>query len=307
MPSLIPVDNVLGAFLIGVALSSILYGVTCLQVYSYFSRHCENDRLFLKFFVAVLLILDSLHQALITHGYYIVGVKNFVQSLIGIILAGAIQQFYAWRIYRLSMGKIYVPIFIGITSLAELVLEIVYLIQCFRYPYYNQATVQIPISISGLVLQVLCDLVITTSMVYYLLVRYAKVMHGALTLIFAVSCLVTFARLSRTLIYAPFFFILVRLYSCAFMAILNSRHHLRTTLDSDAEKGTVIVISQRAPTPVPGRDRTSTNPGAGSGTANRTTLDITAFPEKVGVLRFADDQGKSLDTLEPAKYTPSEL
>ena len=75
MPSLTPVDNVLGAFFIGVVLSSMceatvvalnflpeideiesrLYGVTCLQVYLYFSQHSENDRPFLKYFVSWLL------------------------------------------------------------------------------------------------------------------------------------------------------------------------------------------------------------------------------------------------------------
>ncbi|KAH9045800.1 hypothetical protein EDB84DRAFT_1254248, partial [Lactarius hengduanensis] len=76
MPALIPVDNVLGAFFLGVIFSSILYGVTWLQVYSYFTKHCEGDRLFLKCFVSNR-ILDTLQLALVVHGFYVAGVTNF--------------------------------------------------------------------------------------------------------------------------------------------------------------------------------------------------------------------------------------
>ncbi|KAH9075602.1 hypothetical protein EDB83DRAFT_2351262 [Lactarius deliciosus] len=131
MPALIPVDNILGAFFLGVIFSSILYGVTWLQVYSYFSKHCEGDRLFLKSFVSVqlLLILDTLQLALVVHGFYVAGVTNFGDYLADlrapwskvllevclspqlrtctfehnhfpVILTCSVQQFYAWRIYH---------------------------------------------------------------------------------------------------------------------------------------------------------------------------------------------------------------
>jgi hypothetical protein len=50
MPAAIPVDNTLGALLIGVALSCIIYGVTVLQVYSYY-LDSRKDKLYLKLFV----------------------------------------------------------------------------------------------------------------------------------------------------------------------------------------------------------------------------------------------------------------
>ncbi|KAI9453077.1 hypothetical protein BJY52DRAFT_865094 [Lactarius psammicola] len=55
MPALIPVHNTLGALFIGTVLSSILYGVTWLQVYSYYNTHCSRDRWPLKSFVAFLM------------------------------------------------------------------------------------------------------------------------------------------------------------------------------------------------------------------------------------------------------------
>ncbi|KAH9081755.1 hypothetical protein EDB83DRAFT_2214251 [Lactarius deliciosus] len=77
MPALIPLDNVVGVFFLGVIFSSILYGVIWLQVYSYFTQHCKGDRLFLKCFVALLLILDTLQLAMVVHGFYVSGIINF--------------------------------------------------------------------------------------------------------------------------------------------------------------------------------------------------------------------------------------
>jgi len=77
MSALFPLDNLLGVFLIGVILSSIIYGITWLQVYLYYTQHSSTDRIFLKGFVAALLALDSLHLTFLCHGLYIVSVANF--------------------------------------------------------------------------------------------------------------------------------------------------------------------------------------------------------------------------------------
>ncbi|KAI9437006.1 hypothetical protein H4582DRAFT_374568 [Lactarius indigo] len=341
MPALIPVDNVLGAFFLGVIFSSILYGVTWLQVYSYFSKHCKGDRLFLKCFVALLLILDTLQLALVVHGFYVAGVTNFgdyladlrapwslkVQSLIGIILTCSVQQFYAWRIYHLSMGRIHVPIFIVILSLAELGLGIVYLVHCFQYPYFDQAKIQIPNTTAGLSIQVACDLTITASMVYYLLTRHETVVKranlaittvlalycinsGALTLVFAITCLATFVRFSHTLIYAPFFFILVRLYACAFMAVLNSRGRLRTSLKAEAEKGTIIAFSHGTSTLSHVGDSDVTSADASASASNTdavgprfaTQSTISGVSRtKVSTLRFAESEWRGVGEVDGVK------
>ncbi|KAE9399045.1 hypothetical protein BT96DRAFT_976107 [Gymnopus androsaceus JB14] len=77
MPSLIPLDSSLGALFIGVILSTAVYGVTCLQVYNYFMHHSFNDRWFLKLFVIVLWVVDTLHVALLATFYYGYTVTNF--------------------------------------------------------------------------------------------------------------------------------------------------------------------------------------------------------------------------------------
>ncbi|KAH9028231.1 hypothetical protein EDB85DRAFT_1620281 [Lactarius pseudohatsudake] len=59
MPALISVDDFHGALLIATVLSSIIYGVTWLQVYSYYNSHCSRDRWPLKSFVAFLMHVFS--------------------------------------------------------------------------------------------------------------------------------------------------------------------------------------------------------------------------------------------------------
>ncbi|KAH9005790.1 hypothetical protein EDB86DRAFT_3239845 [Lactarius hatsudake] len=277
MPALIPVDSNLGVFFLGVIFSSMgcgLYGAIWLQVYSYFSKHCEGDGLFLKCFGR---ILDTLQLALIIHGFYVAGITNFgdyladlrapwslkVQGLIGIILTCSVQQFYAWRIYHLSMGRIHVPAFIVIMSLAELGLGIVYLVHGFQYPYFDESQVQIPNLIAGFSIQVACDLTITASMVYNLLMRHETVVKR----VFAITCLATIVRFTYTLIYVLLFFVLVRLYG------LNSRTRLRTSLNAEVEKGTNISFSHGTSTlsHVGGSDVTSAD-DAGANASNADAI-----------------------------------
>ncbi|KAI0040709.1 hypothetical protein FA95DRAFT_1683643 [Auriscalpium vulgare] len=136
----------------------------------------------------------------------------------------------------------------AILSAVELGLGIRYVALCFKsQQYYSAGPSEMPWSVSALSSEVTCDLLITVSMVRYLLrgrgarqntnnaimtlVRYV-VNSGALTLAFAIACLVSFIKTPRTMIYAPFYFILVRLYSCAFMAILNSRTIIKGKLQA---------------------------------------------------------------------------
>ncbi|KAK7024701.1 hypothetical protein R3P38DRAFT_1049986 [Favolaschia claudopus] len=118
--ALIPLDNTLGAFLIGVILSSILFGVTCLQTYLYFTMHCSRDHLALKSFAVLLMLMDSVHFGFISHTLYQMVIPNFgnytalgrppwslpASVVLGIAVMTMVQHFYAWRIYRFSKGII---------------------------------------------------------------------------------------------------------------------------------------------------------------------------------------------------------
>ncbi|KAI0038595.1 hypothetical protein FA95DRAFT_1613256 [Auriscalpium vulgare] len=107
MPALIPVDNNLGAAFIGVVLSAVIYGITWMQIYMYYTEYGVRDSRFMRSFVAVLMILDTLHLAFIIHGTYHAAVTNFgdyssdligpwsfsSNTLIGIIMGKLVQLY----------------------------------------------------------------------------------------------------------------------------------------------------------------------------------------------------------------------
>ncbi|KAJ7747619.1 hypothetical protein DFH07DRAFT_962410 [Mycena maculata] len=76
MPALIPVDNFLGIALIGLVLSTIVYGITCLQVFSYYTKYSNRGGLFLKTFVGDVMALDMFHLALLVMFVYHYSVTN---------------------------------------------------------------------------------------------------------------------------------------------------------------------------------------------------------------------------------------
>ncbi|KAH9053228.1 hypothetical protein EDB87DRAFT_275220 [Lactarius vividus] len=113
------------------------------------------------------------------------------------------------------------------------------------------------LSIAALSCKVLCDVFITSGMVYYLLRNRTQIRRtnnvlnllaiysvncGTLHLVFAISSVTLLAKYRDALIYAPSLFIMFRLSLCAFMAILNSRDSLRETLDG--QDGVVATLTQ---------------------------------------------------------------
>ncbi|KAH9028441.1 hypothetical protein EDB83DRAFT_1900520 [Lactarius deliciosus] len=133
MPALIPVDNTYGALFLGCVLSSIVYGVTWLQVYSYYNSHSSKDRWPLKSFVAFLMLVDSANLFFSIYLTYDLVVTNFgdyqatvsspwsraALALSTVILESFVQHFYAYRVFCLGWRSPYLPIAISVSSLAE--------------------------------------------------------------------------------------------------------------------------------------------------------------------------------------------
>ncbi|KAH9075598.1 hypothetical protein EDB83DRAFT_2549282 [Lactarius deliciosus] len=289
-------NRLLGAFFVGVVFSSILYGVTWLQVYLYFTEHSSKDGAFLKSFVTALRVLDSIHLALLCHGFYIAAVTNFGNFLadlhapwfkvsLGILCCQDLptepkeECLHATRycLYRLSISATLLEpdrvlstrvcylqqsSVSGFQSPRSAVSEtdpgfaIVFTVKSFQMGSYLENAPSVPYGASALSLEVACGVFITAGMVYYVLQqrsgakRTKRVVNlvilyivnsGALNLVFASTCLITYVKFPTTLIYAPSFFVLVRLYVCSFITILNSRVNVRSRLRG--ERRTVVTIT----------------------------------------------------------------
>ncbi|VDB91806.1 unnamed protein product [Peniophora sp. CBMAI 1063] len=162
--------------------------------------------------------LDTLHAALLGVCYYHYSVTHFadydalkqphwsllVQVGVGTVITLLVQCFYAYRIYRLSK-RVIVPLVIVALSVGQEVMGgIVYMIRSF------QAHRIVPkSSLQG-------DSVIFTTA--------------------GLACDVWIATSRSSLIYAPFFFVMIRLYSCSLMTIMNGRENLLRTLRMSVSK-----------------------------------------------------------------------
>ncbi|KAF7330190.1 hypothetical protein MVEN_02456000 [Mycena venus] len=117
----------------------------------------------------------------------------------------------------------------------------------FQIKFFKLAQADIPYSTSALAFEVACDVLIAGAMIYHLLrnktgfhktdtainllVTYS-LSSGAIATLFAICSLVTWITSPTTLIYALFYFVLVRVYGLSFMSLLNSREHVREQMFS---------------------------------------------------------------------------
>ncbi|KAH9053231.1 hypothetical protein EDB87DRAFT_276449 [Lactarius vividus] len=205
MPASIPVDNTLGALFVGAVLSSIIYGVTWLQVYSYYNSHCSKDRWPLKLFVAFLMLVDTVNLVFNTHMTYHIGVTNFgdyqsntfkpwsqpATTLSAVILDLFVQHYYAYRIYRLGECSSYLPTAISLISkitfnigicmfifhylwVAKALLSSAYATQVLKHIHEPGNRLE-GLFIATLSCDVLCDVLITFGMIYSLLSKRTQV------------------------------------------------------------------------------------------------------------------------------------
>ncbi|KAJ6520521.1 hypothetical protein C8R45DRAFT_955476 [Mycena sanguinolenta] len=278
--SAVPLDNYLGAWLIGLIASSCVFGITTLQVYLYYTKYCCRDGLFLKSFVGALMVLDTVHLALLSASFYGAAVSNFsdsnalaqpswsllTQIPVAVVIGTMVQFFYAYRIWVLSNRSSIIPALILACSLANFGMSIAYTRTMFQLaaaakkgtPFSTTSVVSM--EVASLAVEMACDMLIAGGMVFTLmrnksefvntnraintLVTYT-VKSGVLNLMFAVCSLVSWITSTKTLIYAPFFFVLTRLYGCSFMSILNSRDHVREQMSTGGSTQAMVSLPTR--------------------------------------------------------------
>ncbi|KAJ7268993.1 hypothetical protein C8J57DRAFT_1509210 [Mycena rebaudengoi] len=272
-------DLILGPLLIGLIVSSIIFGVTCLQVYLYYTNFSSRDPLFLKLFrvakVGSLWMLDAFHQVLISMSFYTNVVTNFgdyaaldnaswtivVQICVGSFVETLVQMFYAWRIWGLSGKAPHIPAVITCLALGLNCLAIVYISDALRIPSLQESIKEDwPLGVAAIALEVATDLLIAGSMLYFLtknrtsfhntrkavhtLIAYS-VNSGILVTVVAICVLVALLVSSTTSVWVGIFFVLTKLYGCSFMSILNSREHVREQLYANSTDHAMVTIPVR--------------------------------------------------------------
>ncbi|KAJ7197415.1 hypothetical protein GGX14DRAFT_471291, partial [Mycena pura] len=131
-----PPYTTLGAMEIGMAFSTLLFGVVSLQTFNYY-RNFPNDSWRLKALVGAVWVLELAHSICSWHGMFLVTVTFYGQpshildppvtivliSLFAGIIVVLVQGFFCFRIYRLSARK-WLAIFCFVLAVSPLVFSL---------------------------------------------------------------------------------------------------------------------------------------------------------------------------------------
>ncbi|KAJ3810351.1 hypothetical protein EV368DRAFT_80685 [Lentinula lateritia] len=291
-------DNTMGAMFIGVLFAAVLYGgewitnnhnkiaegfssdllllAACIQTWYYYIHQKDRwplrflVRLAYEFFVspfmrvlqvAAVMIVDTLHQALIAHTVYTYLITNFgnapellntVWSLLAEVLVnGFTAVFLAHRVWQLSNGNIWISVPAFLLVAAEFVSVFVFgvigltrvhtfveLSDILKASYSITSGLSITVNVLAAVADTyiagLLTLLLHTSRTGFQ--RSDSIINkliifsintGALTSLCAIASMLSILLAPATFIYISFFFCMGRLYANSLLATLNIRTLIR--------------------------------------------------------------------------------
>jgi len=259
--SLPPIDNSMGAILIGVLVSGALWGIGVAQLYYYLSEYGDATRI--QAMVVASFVLDTMHQILLSHAVYTYlitwyrdpsNLEKVVWSLVAQIMFSAInallvQCFFTWRVWILG-GKrvVYIVPLVSLTA-ASFAVNVAYFSRAtFIHWSFTNIDKLKPLSLSINIVGVASDVAIAIGLV--LLLRRSKsgfsssnrVVHrlmilfmttGLGTSICALFSLITISIWPDKLIFIAFYVPLSQLYTNSLLATLNARKTLQSALPSE--------------------------------------------------------------------------
>ncbi|KAJ3805510.1 hypothetical protein F5876DRAFT_69736 [Lentinula aff. lateritia] len=234
-----PLDNTMGAMLVGIIVSAVLYGISLVQTLFYFNRYrddaCDNGQL-------DFMIWSVLAEAVPT---------GFTGALV--------QTFYTVRVWRLSKKNHVLAVVIMLIVLAQTAWVIISL----QLSTFQQLLGISDLTISINALSTAADVIIAASLcfllaksrtgfkhsdtminklVYSVRGEYWIFIRGCVDSVCAIASLLSLIASPKTLLYAPFYFCIGRLYSNSLLATLNARNQIRNG-SNDAEH-MMVSLSQ---------------------------------------------------------------
>ncbi|KAJ7173433.1 hypothetical protein C8R46DRAFT_114947 [Mycena filopes] len=248
-------DSTLGALLIGVLLSYMLFGVTSTQTYIYGKRFPTDSRR-MKSLVAGVWVCELAHAICIGHMLYVLLITQYghpesltdipkslvASTLFNAIVAVCVQGFFAYRIYRL-WKSLYLPLLAWALSFLFLgATGIVFVIGLQTLPYqeFERRWGWLLDALWGVAAAT--DLLIAGTLVFWLLGRRGEsaesvdlvdkiiawtIETGVVTSAAAILNLACFLTMKNNYIWIAWYVVTARLYSNSFLASLNSRATLR--------------------------------------------------------------------------------
>ncbi|OSD01079.1 hypothetical protein PYCCODRAFT_1436852 [Trametes coccinea BRFM310] len=250
-----------GPILIGSTLSWACWGVSCLQLFLYYTNY-EDDRTSMKLFVFAVWLIDTVAEIMLTAFMWQILILKWAEVpvtrplvlhriWVTSIVFVAVQLFFLSRIYRLVTGnrlkKLLVPILLSPFVLWQCAGVIPYIILTYQNPAFallsTHRIVSLEISLRGC--SAFIDIVIAATMVILLYsslrrrpeLRVSRKMiqrlivliavTGCWTAVVALAELILMAAFPNKLLYGYVEYSLSPLYVNALLANLNARQFLR--------------------------------------------------------------------------------
>ncbi|KAK7037561.1 hypothetical protein VNI00_011053 [Paramarasmius palmivorus] len=146
------IDKTMGALFVGILLASILWGVVGYQAWSYYRIYRRKDSWRMQAMVGFVVIMDTLHQTMISHVLYSYLVKDFSNPdaldriiwtlLLMIVFTGVIamivQFFLLWRLWIFSQKTLSITTILILLALAEFAVTMVYFGQSWQIATFNE-------------------------------------------------------------------------------------------------------------------------------------------------------------------------
>lgn len=268
------VDNTWGAAFVGLLLAAILYGITCVQTYIYFSKYIQDSWEY-KLLAGLAFALDTtslIMMASAMYGYLITDITNplgrlFVRRAFDIeptlmgLLAFITHLYLGRRVWLVCKRNVWLGLLLGSLTLATLALAIASTIVSWKYRTWIQLKQGIrPLALAGIFFTVLTDTLIA-SVLCIALMRQIREVEGKRTrklvrrvLIFAVNTglacsllslcnLAIFFALPDTMIFLALTLIYTKVYANALFANLNAREHENRSRPRHCNKGESVSIN----------------------------------------------------------------
>ncbi|OSC99272.1 hypothetical protein PYCCODRAFT_851061 [Trametes coccinea BRFM310] len=227
----------LSGLIVGFAFSATLYGITIMQAYVYYRRYLQ-DGAALKFFVAFLIVLDTLTTVFAAHGLHTYVVDDYLQpAKVNTIVWSLITENYLClflALYGTIKARVLAAVCSGSRTLADILI-------CAGLCYFLHSNK------SGLKQS---NTLIDKLMVY-------AIQRGLVTTVGQLFDFVTILAAPTSFLYLPVILMQSKLYTNLLLATLNVRSYLHTQViggGSVVEVETGSLVFTRGTNTESGRD-----------------------------------------------------
>ncbi|KAF5310492.1 hypothetical protein D9611_012309 [Ephemerocybe angulata] len=280
-------NNTIGAAYLGVVGAGFLFGVTTLQMYSYYHSY-PKDPIFQKASVAVLWVLDAFHLALVVHAVYQYAITGFgdvagllviqwsvqLQVTINVIVILMVHCLYTMRVWKLSGYHRGVLGYISVSVVAAgFAIGLFLSFKVFKAKFFSDLDDMAWVIAAALGTSTAIDFFIAAAMSWYLhksrgvgsrlnsridLVMQYSLGSGLLTSACSLSAMFTYLLLPNTFVFLGLEFMLTQFYVGSFLAMLNARSRTRMpksyqdeTIDCNSlAKKAALTSSVWGPSPI---------------------------------------------------------